>query len=129
MKALLIQPPSADPVSDKIFMFEPLALEYLCAGLKLDGHTVELLDARLEPEIEPAFRRFQPQVVGLTGYTSHLNIVKGIAARLKAILPGLFVVVGGAPCHGTGRGLQRSERRCGGSWRRRIHVARTAERH
>lgn len=95
MKVLLIQPPSADPVSDKIFMFEPLALEYLGAGLKLDGHTVELLDARLEPDIEAAFRRFQPQVVGLTGYTSHLNIAKGIAARLKELFPALFVVVGG----------------------------------
>ncbi len=95
MKVLLIQPPSTDPMTDRIFLFEPLALEYLGAGLKLDGHTVEVLDARLEPDIEAACRRFQPQVVGLTGFTSHLNIVKRIAARLKAIFPKLFVVVGG----------------------------------
>lgn len=95
MKVLLIQPPSSDPLTDRIFLFEPLALEYLGAGLKLDGHMVELLDARLEPDIEGAFRRFQPDLVGITGFTSHVNIVKGIASRLKGISPGLFVVVGG----------------------------------
>jgi radical SAM superfamily enzyme YgiQ (UPF0313 family) len=95
MKVLLIQPPSHTPLIDKFFLFEPLALEYLGAGLKLDGHTVELLDARLEPDIEGACRRFQPDLVGLTGFTSHVNIIKDIAIRLKAIFPSLFIVVGG----------------------------------
>ncbi len=40
MKILLIQPPSCDPLTDRIFLFEPLALEYLGAGLKLDVHQV-----------------------------------------------------------------------------------------
>ena len=95
MKALLIQPPSCDPLTDQFFLFEPLALEYLGAGLELDGHTVEVLDARLEPDIDDAFRRFQPQLVGLTGFTSHVNIVRRIAARLKALYPNVRVVVGG----------------------------------
>ncbi|GAM08972.1 putative methyltransferase [Geobacter sp. OR-1] len=95
MKVLLIQPPSCDPMTDQIFLFEPLALEYLGAGLKEDGHEVELLDARLEPDVESACRRLQPDLVGLTGFTSHVNIVKGIAARLKALYPELHVVVGG----------------------------------
>jgi radical SAM superfamily enzyme YgiQ (UPF0313 family) len=95
MKVLLIQPPSHDPLTDQIFLFEPLALEYLGAGLKLDGHEVLLLDARLEPDVEGAFRRFQPDLVGLTGFTSHVNIIKGIAARLKTLSPELLVVVGG----------------------------------
>ena len=95
MKVLLIQPPSCDPMTDQIFLFEPLALEYLGAGLKEDGHDVRLLDARLEPDYECAFRQFQPDVVGLTGFTSHLNIVKGIAGRLKSVSPELLVIVGG----------------------------------
>ena len=95
MKVLLIQPPSHNPLIDQFFLFEPLALEYLGAGLTLDNHTVELLDARLEPDIEEACRRFQPEIVGLTGFTSHVNIIKNIATRLKAIFPELFVVVGG----------------------------------
>jgi radical SAM superfamily enzyme YgiQ (UPF0313 family) len=95
MKVLLIQPPSCDPMTDRIFLFEPLALEYLGAGLKQDGHKVRLLDARLEPDIDGVFRGFQPDMVALTGFTSHVNIVKGIATRLKAISPELLVVVGG----------------------------------
>jgi radical SAM superfamily enzyme YgiQ (UPF0313 family) len=82
-------------MTDHIFLFEPLALEYLGAGLKLDGHEVRLLDARLEPDIEGIFCGFQPDMVGLTGFTSHVNIVKGIAARLKSISPDLLVVAGG----------------------------------
>lgn len=42
-----------------IYLFEPLALEYLGAGLKLNGHSVEIIDARLEPDLEGACRHFQ----------------------------------------------------------------------
>lgn len=108
MKVLLIQPPSCDPLTDQIFLFEPLALEYLGAGLKLDGHSVELLDARLEPDIEGVCRRLQPDLVGLTGFTSHVNIVRGIAARLKGLFPDLAVVVGGH--HATVRPTDFNER-------------------
>jgi radical SAM superfamily enzyme YgiQ (UPF0313 family) len=95
MRVLLIQPPSSDPLMDQVYLFEPLALEYLGAGLKLDGHEVELLDARLDHDPETAFNRFQPDVVGLTGFTSHVNIIKKLATRLKSINPELLVIVGG----------------------------------
>lgn len=95
MKVMLIQPPSSDPMSDRIFLFEPLGLEYLGAGLKLDGHTVELLDGRLVADIESACQRSQPQVIGLTGFTSQLNIIKNLSVRLKTVLPDVRIVVGG----------------------------------
>lgn len=95
MKVLLIQPPSGAKLSDKVYLHEPLALEYLGAGLKKDGHEVTLLDARLEPEIEAVCLRERPDLVGLTGYTSQVAIIKEIAARVKVLLPDLFVVVGG----------------------------------
>jgi len=95
MKILLIQPPSGAKLSDKVYLHEPLALEYLGAGLKADGHEVTLLDARLEPGIEAVCLRERPDLVGLTGYTSQVPIIKEIAARGKALLPDLFVVVGG----------------------------------
>jgi radical SAM superfamily enzyme YgiQ (UPF0313 family) len=95
MKVLLIQPPSSDPLTDKVFLFEPLGLEYLGAGLKQNGHAVEVLDARLTPDIDSACARFRPDVVGITGYTCQLNIMKAIAVRLKAAFPGVRVVVGG----------------------------------
>jgi len=95
MKVLLIQPQSSDPMMDQVYLFEPLALEYLGAGLKLDGHEVRLLDARLEPDIDGVFSGFQPDLVGLTGFTSHVNIIKGLATRLKSLSPEVLVVVGG----------------------------------
>lgn len=95
MRILLIQPPSCDPLMDQIYLFEPLALEYLGAGLKADDHLVELLDARLDPDIDGAFRRLQPQLVGLTGFTSHLNINLDLARRLKQLDPAVTVVIGG----------------------------------
>jgi len=76
-------------------MHEPLALEYLGAGLKLDGHEVAVLDARIDPDIERAFREFNPDMVGITAYTNQVPSVKAIAARLKAIRPDVFIVVGG----------------------------------
>lgn len=95
MKVLLIQPPSCDPLTDEIFLFEPLALEYLGAGLKKDGHHVQLLDARIEPDYESAYRRFQPDVVGLTGFTSHVTIIKKMAEQLKVLSPEVLIIVGG----------------------------------
>jgi radical SAM superfamily enzyme YgiQ (UPF0313 family) len=80
---------------DQIYLFEPLALEYLGAGLSADGHQVSLLDARIDPDVAGSFRRVRPQLVGLTGFTSHLNINLGIARRLKELDPEVLVVVGG----------------------------------
>ncbi|HVN71002.1 MAG TPA: radical SAM protein [Desulfomonilia bacterium] len=80
---------------DQVFLFEPLALEYVGAGLKQDDHDVLLLDARLVPDYESAYRRFQPDVVGLTGFTSHVNIIKTIVTRLKTISSEALFVVGG----------------------------------
>jgi radical SAM superfamily enzyme YgiQ (UPF0313 family) len=94
MRILLIQPPSNDPLMDQIYLFEPLALEYLGAGLKADGHQVELLDARLDPDIDTAFARLRPQLVGLTGFTSHLHIVKNRCTPERPD-PEVTVAVGG----------------------------------
>jgi radical SAM superfamily enzyme YgiQ (UPF0313 family) len=95
LKILLIQPRCSAELSEEVFMHEPLALEYLGAGLKLDGHEVALIDARIDSDIEGAMKKFNPQVAGITGYTNQVPIVKDIAARLKAIDPNVFVVVGG----------------------------------
>lgn len=95
MKILLIYPPSANPLLDQVYMHEPLALEYLAAGLKLKGHEVKILDARLEPNIIAAHNEFKPDIVGLTAFTNHLSCVKKIAAELKQINPKLLIIVGG----------------------------------
>ncbi|MCO1600690.1 B12-binding domain-containing radical SAM protein [Desulfosporosinus nitroreducens] len=95
MKVMLIQPPSSTSFMDKVYMYEPLGLEYLGAGLKEDGHEVLLLDARIEPDIEVVFRSFQPDIVGITGYTSHLTIIKNMAIRFKEINSEVYIIIGG----------------------------------
>ena len=57
---------------DQVYLFEPLALEYLGAAAQQDGHRVRLHDGRLDADIENAVHEFQPDVVGLTAFTSHL---------------------------------------------------------
>lgn len=95
MRVLLIQPASCDPLMDQVYLFEPLALEYLGAGLKQDNHEVLLHDARIEPDWETACVAYQPDLVGLTGFTSQVNIISTMAARIKALAPDTWVVVGG----------------------------------
>ncbi|NJC88729.1 MAG: radical SAM protein [Desulfuromonas sp.] len=95
MNVLLIQPPSQTPLMDQVYLFEPLALEYLGAGARHDGHHVRLHDARLDPDIESVVREFKPDVVGLTAFTSHLNIVRELAASIRQLMPETFLVVGG----------------------------------
>jgi len=95
MKILLIQPPSHTPLMDQVYLFEPLALEYLGAGLRQHGHEVFLLDARIDSDIDRCLDKFRPDVVGLTAFTSHLNIVKEIAANIRQSNPDIFLVIGG----------------------------------
>ena len=95
MNVLLIQPPSSEPLLDQVYLFEPLALEYLAAGLLQHGHRVEILDMRLDPDLEGTLLRLRPQMVGLTGYTCHLNILKQLAKRCRDFDPELCLVVGG----------------------------------
>lgn len=95
MRIFLVQPPSSIAFIDKVYMHEPLALEYLGAGLKQDTHQVKLHDARIESDVLSAVRSFQPDLIGLTAYTSQVNIVTALARQLKALDPTTFIVVGG----------------------------------
>jgi len=95
VKVLLLQPPSGSPFSDKVFLHEPLALEYLAAGIKMDHHEVRLHDARLDPDVDSVIASFVPDIVGLTGYTIQLPVICSLADRIKTIRPEAFVVVGG----------------------------------
>jgi radical SAM superfamily enzyme YgiQ (UPF0313 family) len=95
MKLLLVQPPTYSQFMDHVFVFEPLALEYLGAGARLDGHEVRLADARVDPDIEGAAREFRPDVIGITAFTSQVNIARKLAARLRELCPDALLVIGG----------------------------------
>ncbi len=96
MKILLIQPAKAQKTigGDDIHIFEPLSLEYLASGIK-DGHDVKILDMRFDRDLEKELKEYEPDVVGITAYTVHVNTVKNLFCRIKTIDPDIFTVVGG----------------------------------
>ncbi len=84
MKILLIEPPKA-PVTiggEEVFLFEPLALEYVAAGVAGE-HDVRILDMRLDKGLATVLEDFVPAVVGFTAYTVHFNTVRRLAQDIK----------------------------------------------
>ena len=96
MKILLIEPPkpAASIGGEEVFLFEPLALEYLAAGV-LPEHEVRILDLRLDKRLDENLGTFLPDVVGITGYTVHVNVVKRLFEQIKAWRPEVLTVIGG----------------------------------
>ena len=96
MKILLVQPAKAPGTigSDDVFLYEPLALEYLASTLVSD-HEVKIVDLRLDGNLEYIFNEFNPDIVGITAYTVNVNIVKELCKVLKLWNPKVFTVLGG----------------------------------
>lgn len=96
MKILLIEP--AKPLlaigGEDVFIFEPLALEYVAAGV-LDKHDVKILDLRLEKDLNSILADFQPKIVGITAYTIHVNVVKNLFEQIKSWNKNVLTVIGG----------------------------------
>jgi radical SAM superfamily enzyme YgiQ (UPF0313 family) len=96
MKILLIQPAKAPSTigGEDINLFEPVALEYLAAGVA-DCHDVRILDMRLEKDLRAVLEAFVPDIVGITAYTVNVNTVKNLFREIKAWNPAAFTVAGG----------------------------------
>jgi radical SAM superfamily enzyme YgiQ (UPF0313 family) len=99
MKILLLYPSLRKEIigyGDMGAVGEPLALEYLAAGAKLDSHEVKILDLRLHPDsLETTLQTFQPDVVGITGYSMHVLRNLATCRLVKSLLPSCYTVVGG----------------------------------
>ncbi len=96
MRILLIQPAKPEKAlgGEDFSIFEPLALEYLAAGVA-DDHEVRILDMRLDPDLAATLQNFRPEVAGLTAYTVHVNTVKRLCRQIKAFNPKIVTIVGG----------------------------------
>lgn len=96
MKILLIEPPKPPSTigGDDVFLFEPLALEYLASGVSHE-HEVRILDLRLENDLQRALANFLPDIVGITAYTVHVNVVRKLFEQIKTWNPQVLTVVGG----------------------------------
>ncbi len=98
MKVLLFRPrPDKETIGlQNVMICEPLELEYISANIEALGHTCEIIDMIIEKKDVPYFvNKYQPDVVGITGYISHVNIIKEYARKAKECDPKIKTIVGG----------------------------------
>ncbi len=95
MRALLVQPYSRKSLADEFYVNEPIGLEYVGAGLEMDGHEVMIHDTRFDKDLCPSLEQFRPDIVGFTAVSSQVTTVKQYAMEIKEWSPNVFVVVGG----------------------------------
>jgi radical SAM superfamily enzyme YgiQ (UPF0313 family) len=96
VRILLIEPRKAPATigGEDVYLYEPLALEYLAAAVVRD-HDVKILDMRLEEGWQEVLTHFRPDVVGITSYTVHVNSVRNFFDQIKRWNPQVLTVVGG----------------------------------
>jgi radical SAM superfamily enzyme YgiQ (UPF0313 family) len=96
MRILLVQPQKAEKSigGEDFSIFEPLALEYIASGI-ISDHEVKIIDMRLEEDLESVLNSFQPDVVGITAYTVHVNVAKHLFKKVKKHNSKIFTIVGG----------------------------------
>lgn len=98
MNILLIRPrPHRETIGlQHVMICEPLELEYLAGNIKRPDAQVEIIDMIIEREpLEYFIQKYQPDVVGMGGYITHVNVIKAYAATIKRLRPECKVVVGG----------------------------------
>jgi hopanoid C-3 methylase len=96
VKILLIQP-AKGPLTiggEDVSLYEPLALEYLAAGAAAH-HDVHILDLRLGGKLKNTLEEYQPDIVGITAYTVHVNGVRRLFREVKSWNSETLTVAGG----------------------------------
>ena len=101
MRILLVKPkPRLKTILklQPIVLHEPLELGYVAAAVP-PGHEVRVMDLRLsrwpDRQFARAVRNYQPDIVGLSGYTHESGKVKELARLVRGMRPAARVVVGG----------------------------------
>jgi radical SAM superfamily enzyme YgiQ (UPF0313 family) len=99
VKILLVYPNAKKEIigwGDKGAIAEPIALEYIGAIGRDCGHEVKLLDLRLHnDDLDTTVEQFQPDMVGVTGYSMHVLRCLEICRIVKRIRPECLTVAGG----------------------------------
>jgi len=95
MKILLIEPDRSERLVGFTSMVrpEPLALEILAAAVP--EHEVKILDLRIDPTLDSTLASFEPDLVGVTGYTINVPRMKEICRQVKERNQRITTVVGG----------------------------------
>ena len=98
MNVLLFRPrPDKETIGlQNVMICEPLELEYVSSNIEALGHKCTIVDMIIEKKDVPYFvKLYEPDVVGITGYISHVNIMKRYARQAKEVNPGIVTIVGG----------------------------------
>lgn len=95
MKIMLVQPDSSpqNVGFNNLTMPEPLHLELVAASVP--QHDVRILDMRIEHDLGDALAEFQPDIVGVTGFTADVPQSQLVCRKTKQLIPSCKVVVGG----------------------------------
>jgi hopanoid C-3 methylase len=98
MKIMLIRPrPDSRTIGlQSVMICEPLECMILMGVLKENGHEVIFVDMILEKRPLVHFLKLHsPELLGITGYISHIGVMKDLARQTKAYNPSIIVGVGG----------------------------------
>ena len=98
MKVLLFRPrPHKETIGlQNVMICEPLELEYISSNIEALGHKCRIVDMILEKKDIAFFvMKYRPDVVGITGYISHVNIMKDYARQVKECDPRIKTIIGG----------------------------------
>ncbi|MHA1568933.1 MAG: B12-binding domain-containing radical SAM protein, partial [Alphaproteobacteria bacterium] len=100
MRILLIQTPNIIGTLLNLPGKEvPLSLLYLAAFLRERGHEVRLLDLDfyrgVSPHLEEAVAEFDPELAGISAYTTNIVRAAEIAAKVKNLRPEIPTLLGG----------------------------------
>ncbi|WP_245330874.1 B12-binding domain-containing radical SAM protein [Acetoanaerobium pronyense] len=97
LKILLVRPmPPKETIGLKhIMICEPLELEYLVANID-KACDVQILDMIIEKKsLKHFIEKYNPDIVGLTGYITHVKVIKDYAKEIKEINKDIKVIAGG----------------------------------
>jgi radical SAM superfamily enzyme YgiQ (UPF0313 family) len=99
VKIALLKAPIGGILGLEMLTFvEPLGLVCMAGGLEQDGHEVRIFDLRIDGEERglARCREFGPDLVGLQcNFTTERFRALRLARRIRAELPGVFLVLGG----------------------------------
>lgn len=113
MKCILIDPPrrAVNIVQNKIIVeatesaskFPPIGLAYLAGYLQTNGIEVQIIDAKSlnmpYPDICKIMVKEEPDIVGITVFTSNLKSSLTTCREIKKAYPPVKIVLGGAHIH------------------------------
>ncbi len=98
MNVLLFRPrPDKETIGlQNVMICEPLELEYISANIEALGHKCTIVDMIIEKKnVQYFVKLYNPDVVGVTGYISHVNIMKRYAKEAKEVNPDIVTIIGG----------------------------------